>query len=398
MTGLWILLSVTLLIIIAGLFEGVLHRRNLKRIPIRVHVNGTRGKSSVTRLIASGLRQGGIRTCAKTTGTLARMIFPDGSEYPVFRPSGPNVIEQVRIVNTAVANDAQAMVVECMALLPFLQWFCESRLVRATHGVVTNARADHLDIMGPTEVNVARALAGMVPYRAKLYTCEKRHLSIFADAAKDRHSELITVTDEDVAGVTDEEMAGFSYVEHPENVALALRVCADLGVDRQTALQGMWNAHPDPGVMTTHRVEFFGRQIIFVNGFAANDPESTQRVWNIALERFPNVDKRIAIFNCRLDRPDRSQQLGRACVAWMPADRYILVGSGTYAFARAASKKGLDMRKVVFAEDKRASDIFETVVGLAGKTTMAMGMGNIGGVGLDVVQYFHNRSVLEETS
>ena len=34
-----------------GLLEAVLHRHNLSKIPIRIHVNGTRGKSSVTRLI-----------------------------------------------------------------------------------------------------------------------------------------------------------------------------------------------------------------------------------------------------------------------------------------------------------------------------------------------------------
>src|SRR6476660_4712029 len=98
--NLWILIIITLLVVVTAAVEAVLHRRSLKRIPIRIHVNGTRGKSSVTRLIAAGLRAGGIPTCAKTTGTLPRMILPDGSEYPVYRPSTPNVLEQLRIVET----------------------------------------------------------------------------------------------------------------------------------------------------------------------------------------------------------------------------------------------------------------------------------------------------------
>ena len=61
-----------------GVWETRRHTRTLRQIPIRIHVNGTRGKSSVTRLIAGGLRAGGIRTVAKTTGTMARLIFPDG--------------------------------------------------------------------------------------------------------------------------------------------------------------------------------------------------------------------------------------------------------------------------------------------------------------------------------
>lgn len=398
MTGFWLLLGVALALIVASVIEDLVHLRNLRRIPTRIHVNGTRGKSSVTRLIAAGLREGGIPTCAKTTGTLPRMIFNDGTEYPVFRPAGANVIEQVRIVGSAAENEAKALVIECMALQPCLQWLCEWKLVKATHGVITNARPDHLDVMGPTDENVARALAGMVPRKAKLYTAEQRHLRILEDAAKDRGTELIHVGDDEIATVTPDDLAGFSYVEHGENVAVALHVCEDLGVERSTALRGMWKAAPDPGAMTTHEIDFFGRIIHFANGFAANDPESTERIWHMMLDRYPQADKRIVVFNCRLDRPDRSIQLGGACPAWAEADHYVLIGTGTHIFARAARKKGLDMRKVVFAENKRADDIFELIVGLVGRSSLVMGMGNIGGPGLELVRYFKNRSKLESAA
>ena len=253
-----------------------------------------------------------------------------------------------------------------------------------------------MEVMGPAEKDVAAALAGMIPAGRKVFTAEGRHLDVFEAVASDRRAELIPLGDDETAAVTEEELAGFAYIEHGENVALALRVCADLGVDRATALRGMWAAQPDPGVMSVHEVDFFGRRIHFVNGFAANDPESTERIWRMALDRFPRVEKRIALFNCRADRPDRSQQLGRACAAWPPADHYMLIGSGTYIFARAAAAGGLDGRKLHFAEDRSEGEIFETAVGFSGASSLVMGMGNIGGVGLDLVQYFRNRSVLEE--
>jgi len=96
--GPWLLLALVLIVTAFGAAEFVLHRRALFKIPIRIHVNGTRGKSSVTRLVAAGLRAAGVKTCAKTTGTLARMILPDGSELPIYRPAGANIIEQKRIV------------------------------------------------------------------------------------------------------------------------------------------------------------------------------------------------------------------------------------------------------------------------------------------------------------
>lgn len=333
-----------------------------------------------------------MRTCCKTTGTLPRMIVPSGTEYPVFRPSKANVIEQVRIVDMAVEFEAEALVIECMALRPNLQWLCESKLVRATHGVITNAREDHLDVMGPTEKDVAWALAGMVPVKAKLFTAERDHLDVFAHASQDRATQLIGITEEDVQQITPLDLAGFMYVEHAENVALALRVCSDLGVDRATALRGMWEAKPDPGAMTAHEMDFFGRKIHFVNGFAANDPESTERIWTMALERYPEVERRVLVVNCRQDRPDRSQQLGESVTKWPAADFYVLIGTGTYIFAKTATEAGIDPLKLVFAEDLAAPDIFETILEYSGKTSLVMGIANIGGVGLDVVRYFANRS------
>ena len=70
------LLLILLILIILGVFESRMHQIALSKIPIRIHINGTRGKSSVTRLIAAGLRSHGIKTFAKTTGSSgSRPVF-----------------------------------------------------------------------------------------------------------------------------------------------------------------------------------------------------------------------------------------------------------------------------------------------------------------------------------
>ncbi len=392
------LLLVMVVVVLFGFWEAYRLKKNLSKISIRIHVNGTRGKSSVTRLIAGGLREKGIITCAKTTGTLPRIILPDGSEYPVFRPSGARLSEQARIISVAANYDVQALVIECMALQPPLQWLSESKLIKATHGVVTNARADHLDVMGPQENDVALALAGTTPINGKLFTAEKEYLSVFANACRDRKAQLIAVSEREAEAIKDEEMERFSYMEHKENVALALRVCLDLGIDRETALKGMWKSLPDPGATTISHIRFFGRHIYFVNGFSANDPESTERLWNMAIEQFPEVEKRILILNCRLDRPNRSEQFGELCIKWKPADHYILIGTGTYFFARSAISNGLPEAKLFFAENQSDSDLFETIVELSGKSSLVVGIVNIKGQGLSLVRFFRNRSILKEAS
>lgn len=396
MAGFLLVLGLLLGLVALGALEYFAHRTNLFSIPVRIHVNGTRGKSSVTRLITWALNHAGIRTFGKTTGTLPRMLFPDGREYPVYRPGGrANVLEQLRIIAVAKSHKAEAVVMECMALQPKLQWLSEQKLVQATHGVCTNAREDHLDVMGPTERDVALALAATTPRKNKMFLGLSRNGDVFEAACKDRKSEFYGVTEEDVKAVSDEDMIGFAYTEHKENVALVLKVCNSLGIDRKTAIEGMWKVQPDEGALNFYDVEFFGRRLIFVNGFAANDPESTQRIWDMALDKFPDVERSVAVFNCRIDRQHRSQQLGEAYASWRPASTVILMGSGTYIFARDASRKGCDVSRFVHAEGLDAAGVFERILGSSGRSAVVVGMANIAGAGLDLVHYFANRSRLD---
>ena len=223
--GYWFILFLTLIVLIHLGFEMWRHQQRLKVIKYRIHVNGTRGKSSVARLIAAGLRGGNLKTVCKTTGTMARYIDSKGDETPLIRIGRTNIIEQVAVIKRAVKEKPVALVIECMAVQPLLQSLCELKLVHSTHGVLCNARADHLDVMGPTEQDVALALAGTMPVNGIFITPEKKYLSIFKYAAKDRGSRIITVDEQHINQLTDDEMDKFSYLEYKENVALALMVC-----------------------------------------------------------------------------------------------------------------------------------------------------------------------------
>jgi hypothetical protein len=74
------------------------------------------------------------------------------------------------------------------------------------------------------------------------------------------------------------------------------------------------------------------------------------------------------------------------------------MGSGTYLFARAAVKAGLDSSTLVFAEGLKVEEVFERIIALVGDSALVMGMGNIGGPGLALVSMFHNRAAPEATA
>lgn len=375
-----------------GFYENRRHQRRLDSIPLRIHVNGTRGKSSVTRLIAAGLRAGGLKTVAKTTGTAPMMIFEDGSERRIRRVGRANIIEQVQVVEIAAERGAKALVIECMALLPELQWLSEHRMIRSTVGVLTNAREDHFDVMGPTAAHVARSVCNTVPDHGVLFTADARFLGAFKEAAAQNSTKVVLA---DVAGVSDDEMLPFSYIEHRENVALALRVCLAQGVSRAKALAGMYACVPDPGVLRLYKVDYFDKRIEFVNAFAANDRESTLLILE-RLNALPCKDRRvIVLFNTRGDRIQRAEQFAGMIAHDIKADLFILVGEFVDAVAAVAVRQGAPADKILNLgplKPEAIPQLFEAVLHATPRRAIVVGIGNIGGIGQGIVDFFENRS------
>ncbi|GAU71427.1 PGA synthase PgsB [Streptomyces sp. NBRC 110611] len=311
------------MLLIAGVVEQRRHFASLDQIPVRVLVNGIRGKSSITRLCAGALRGGGLATVAKTTGTAARLIHLDATEEPVYRKFGiANVVEQIGIVRRAAAYQSDVLVIECMAVTPALQEISQSKLIRSTIGVVCNVREDHLAEMGPTLDDVARSLCRSMPENGICVTAEKDRFHILQEEADARNCRLIYAAP---VLITDEEMRGLSWFTFKENVAVALTVAELLGVDRKTALQGMYEAPPDPGVVSVERyVTHERKKLRFVNLFAANDPESTLINVNRflalgAIHRPLNV-----VINCRPDRIERNGQMGEIIPELDPEQVFVI--------------------------------------------------------------------------
>jgi poly-gamma-glutamate synthase PgsB/CapB len=375
------LVVLILLLVFIGysLVEYVLHRRNLGHIPIRVQVNGTRGKSSVTRLIAAGLRAGGKRVAAKTTGTRASFILGDDEERPVLRLGKPNVGEQVRMVRTARQMKAEALVFENMSLLPQYQIVENRILVRPTHAVVTNVRADHLDVMGPRVSDVALTFGRALPRNSVLFTAERRYLDSLTKSG--RHEALVA----DPGTVRDEDMHGFNHVEHKENVALALDVCERLGVDRTVALAGMKRSRPDPGALRVLLLRHEGREVEFVNALAANDPDSIGMIWQLVKDR---DRQRIVLVNCRTDRQDRSRQMAEL-VSGFGAERYVATGGTTRVFLRRAAELGIPKDRLKdLGENLGPAVVYKGLFGLVRTEALVFACGNTVGYGEELVGYF----------
>ena len=116
---------------------------------------------------------------------------------------------------------------------PQYQWISEHQMVKSDIGVITNARPDHLDEMGPTDVDVVRSLSNSIPIDGTLITAEEKHKNILEKVAEQNGSEFLY---SDEGSITDSELNKFSYIEHPQNIAIALDVCEKMGIKRDGGL------------------------------------------------------------------------------------------------------------------------------------------------------------------
>jgi gamma-polyglutamate synthase len=364
-------------------FEAIRLRRALRAIPVRIHVNGSRGKSSVTRLLAAALREGGMRTVAKTTGSRARYIHPDGSEDPIVRLSTPNIGEQIGIMDRARREGAEALVIECMAVRPDLQRIAERSIVHATIGVITNVRPDHLDVMGPAVADVEVALSGTAPRDGVLVTGETVFVTYMRAAAEKRGS---TFEIAHPGVLPPGAMDGFRYIEHAENVATTLAVTRRLQIPDQVALHGMYGVRPDPGACTRTEFVCAGRTLEFFNIFAANDLDSTVSIWKrVGLGR-GGPRPSVALLNLRSDRMDRSLQYAEAVEGSLLADWYVLVG-GLTPRVISRFRRRIPGDRLLVMDHAAPPEIFERLAGIGGAAPRIGGVGNIGGIGHDILRF-----------
>lgn len=386
-----LLLFIIIAFSILGLIEFSLHQKRLNRIPIRIHVNGTRGKSSVTRLIGAGLRAGGIKTITKVSGTYPRMILDDGSEVKIHRKAEANIIEQLSIVKYAAKENAGAIVVECMALQPQYQWITEKQMIKATTGVITNVRLDHVDVMGHTLPEIAKTLGETIPNGQHFFMGENGTDDILKKIALKKKAEVHVASKE---SVSKEEMAGFNYIEHRENVSMALAVCEHLGITHNKALEGMYKAIPDAGVLRHFKVDAFGKVVHFLNAFAANDPQSTLMIWNMIKTEIGFAGTKIILLNTRQDRLDRAKQLAEMLGKSLQneTDYLILIGQSTDVVKSLLLSEGVDRNKIINLGLVKSGSIFEEVLSHSKNESTVFAIGNIGGIGGQVADFFERRS------
>lgn len=385
--------ALIIFVFILGVYEQIKHNKRLNLLNIRININGTRGKSTATRLITGILKEAGIKVVGKTTGTSARIIYWNKEEEePIERgPLGPNIIEQKAVVKKADKLGASVFVTECMAVNPDYQITFQEKLVKANIGVIVNVREDHMDLCGPTLDFIAESFTATIPHNGILVVADSKYNNYYTQEAKKRNSQIIIADEKEIP---DGYLEKFKYLIFPENVAIALAAAKALNIDRDTALRGILNANPDPGALMIYPLDDKNASY-FVNGFAANDPNSTRMIWeHITAIGYPTKNPMV-IVNCRPDRVDRTQQIAEEVLPNMDIAILVAMGQTVKPITEGVKAKKISLQKYINAEGLSPHEVYKLIKDYF-INRMIYGVGNIHGGGDELVELIvHESSNLE---
>jgi gamma-polyglutamate synthase len=290
--------------------ERLLLDRRRSAIPLRIAVTGTRGKSSVTRIIASILRESGMRVIAKTTGSQARIVLPDASEIAVRRRGIPSIVEQQGLVRRAARLEVDCLVAEIMSIHPENHYVESQQILQPHMVVITNIRSDHTEAMGKTPEEIAAVFSLDIPEKATVFVLEAESRGQIEARVRDAAGTLIRVP----PGLSSRLQClapESASVEFSDNLDLACALAEHLGIAKASICGGVGKTRQDIGKMRIWKYQSGGtvKSCYLVNGFAANDPESSFQVVRMAKSRLPEAGRQWAgLLSLRADRADRTAQ------------------------------------------------------------------------------------------
>lgn len=276
-------------LIILGIIENYLHIRNLSKIKYRILVNGTRGKTTVSKIIVSALNRKGIKTIGRTTGSEATILMDDGSVRPFVRKRSARITEMISFVRFCRKNNTECLVAECMALSEENQSIFANKLIKETHLVIVNSYIDHIAEVGKDRDSTLYTLSKSIYPGCKVYSTDPEYSDAKCEfnLVEDNYSE---------------------YKELPVNIQslnCAYSILKDFGLTKEEVLAAAALITPDIGL---HDKFILQNGSILYPSFSINDFDTM----NSKIRELGTEKKISIIFNSRSDREYRIKTFEKA--------------------------------------------------------------------------------------
>lgn len=372
--------------------------RHRAAVPLRIAVTGTRGKTTVARRLTAVLSRDGRSVLAKTTGSEAAYLYPDGTVQEIRRLGVPSIIEQKRLLRRGARAGVDVVLAEVMSLHPENHRVEVQKILKPHLVLVTNFRVDHTEAQGKTREEVASVLSLDVPPGARAFVPEEEWDEGFARTVAGAGAEVIRVSSGEAPEI--EECGGFG-----PNQDLIWAVARSLGIREEIIRDGLSSAQEDLGALRSWRIQGEkggagqgggpgdgeGRSWLLVNAFAANDPESTLRTYDMVMEGEEYEPQAcIGLLSLRSDRGDRSVQWAEALDSGALGRfrRLYLAGLHGRAVAHRLRNHPLADRLEILKPAPPEGIMDQILKGEGGRGGVLFGFGNIAGLGRDLVRHW----------
>ena len=374
-----LIIFITLLLFILGIIEKRRHLNRLHQIPIRIHINGTRGKSLLVRMITDMFQEEGYLVAAKITGERPQFFTSKTgwSSWPRRAPA--RIKEQMRFIKHVYAQRPQVLVVENMALEIENQFAAESFMVQSNLCVITNFRPDHQEIMGNTREDMAQILSLSFPQNSTILLPETELLPMIKTAANKLKSELITVkvptsNKEPNLPVFNAHFALLKEIRNRYNIS---QQAYELTVKQ-------WQKQLQPQNLLIPLPCRAGKKYL-INLFSCNDVTSAGEIVRHLEDEgtiYPPYD---IILTCRVDRPLRTGAFLQWILSRLEWHKIILAGTFPKLLVHRLFSRYQDKLQHILVNSQNNPD--QIISQLKKSAPFILGVGNYIGTGEKVLSY-----------
>lgn len=249
-------------------------------------VTGSRGKSTIARLLHAAMQDAGLETYARITGVVPREIGPQRVRT-ISRSAGAHV-EEMRWWLRKLPASVQGIILENSAITPDLQDLA-GRWLRPDLTILSNTLPDHQEAWGPTRAGAAEALAAGIPVAGQVI--------LPSDLKTDQHL-LGLLGKRRCSLVFAQPAADSGEGFEATNLGLAAAACGHLGLEISPALRAMRTVGRDKYDFRV--LNYAGAELAMA--FSVNDIASTRTVFR---SLGWTKDQTRLIYNHRKDRPGR---------------------------------------------------------------------------------------------
>ncbi len=311
--------TIVLLLIIYLSIEYIQLSASIKKIPLRILVNGTRGKSTTVKLIYNILRKNGLNVYAKITGDNPILFNPDGSKKELQRFAPTSIKENIKRLRELAKTKPDAMVMECMALHSETQSMLSKFMFKPHHVLIVNVLPDHKEVMGETlEQNLLTILECV----------DKDSNLIVADSTRSIFQK-VKYSNENISFAKTFKF-NFEFNNIPKEIideswSVIKEISKQLKLDEQIAKDEFLSEWIK--IDNSIKIEIPNSNIDIWNLFSVNDISTTQKF----IQHSVNYKKNnhiVFILNSRIDRPLRTKEFAEYITTIFPSSKVFLMGNG----------------------------------------------------------------------